>query len=246
MANESGDMKLLGNFSKLVELVSIDSNYNPANALIKVPALNAKKAAALAAVENIGPVEAAYKAAINDRQEGFEGLSPAVSRAGNMFKASGAGKKIQDDLKTAARKLTGRRKTAKIQDNPNTPQGEASKSHSASQMSFENRAGNFVDFIEILKTVPAYTPNEPDLTTAGLTTLANDLKARNASVSAAFAPVSAARGVRDQLLYLSEDCVVNIALLVKAYVRAAFGPDSQLFQQIKGLEFARQGKKPRG
>jgi len=35
---------------------------------------------------------------------------------------------------------------------------------------------------------------------------------------------------------------VNIALQVKAYVRAAFGPDSQLFKQIKGLEFKRPKK----
>lgn len=242
MANESGDMKLLGNFSKLVELVSNDPNYNPANAAIKVPALNAQKAAALAALENIGTVAAPYKAAINDRQEGFEGLSPTVSRASNMFKASGAGQKIQDDLRTTARKITGRRKTAKVKDDPNTPLNEATKSHSASQLSYENIAGNFVDFIELLKTVTAYAPNESELTTGSLTTLANDLKAKNESVNATFAPVSAARGVRDQLLYLNEDCVVNIALLVKAYVRAAFGSDSQLFKQVKGLEFKRSKK----
>lgn len=239
MANESGDMKLLGNFSKLIELVSIDPNYNPANAAIKAPALNAQKAAALAAVESIGTVEAPYKAAINDRQEGFENLSPTVSRAGNMFKASGAGKQIQDDLKTVSRKITGRRKKAKIKDDPNTPQSEANKTHSVSQLSYENMVGNFVASIEILKTVPAYAPNEPDLTIAGLTTLANDLKAKNEAVNAGFAPFSAARGVRDQLLYLSGDCVVNTALLVKAYVRAAFGSESQLFKQIKGLEFKR-------
>jgi hypothetical protein len=39
---------------------------------------------------------------------------------------------------------------------------------------------------------------------------------------------------------------VNIALLVKAYVRAAFGPDSQLFKSIKGLQFERQGKRGQG
>jgi hypothetical protein len=37
MANESGDMKLLGNFSKLVEFVPINPDYNPANAALKLP-----------------------------------------------------------------------------------------------------------------------------------------------------------------------------------------------------------------
>lgn len=46
MASESGDMKLLGNSAKLVEFISINPNYNPANAALKVPALNAQKTAA--------------------------------------------------------------------------------------------------------------------------------------------------------------------------------------------------------
>jgi hypothetical protein len=36
--------------------------------------------------------------------------------------------------------------------------------------------------------------------------------------------------------------IVNIALLVKAYVRAALGPDSQLYKSIKGIEFKRPNK----
>src|SRR6267143_698388 len=100
MANESGDVKLLGNFSKLIELISIDPNYNPANPKIKVPALNAQKAAAQAAVGDVGAKEAPYKAAINERQEAYEDLPGVVSRSGNMLKASGASQKIRDDAMT--------------------------------------------------------------------------------------------------------------------------------------------------
>jgi hypothetical protein len=191
MANEAVDMKLLGNFSKLIELVSLDPDYNPANSAIKVPALTAQETAALAAVADIGTKEAPYKAAVNDRQEGFEGLASIVSRAGNMFKASGAGKKSQEDPKIVSRKITGRRKTAKVKADPNTPATEATKSHSASQLSYENIAGNFDDFVAMLGTVPTYAPNEPHLTVAGLTALANDLKAKNEAVNTTFAPVSA-------------------------------------------------------
>lgn len=245
MASESGEMKLLGNLSKLIELVSLHPEYNPANTALKPAALNAQKTVALSAAQNVGAKEALYKDAINERQEGFEVLPPTVSRVGNMFQASGAGKKSQDDLKTVARKITGRRKTAKVKDDPATPANEGIKSHSASQLSYENMVGNLDDFIAILATEPAYAPNEPSLTIAGLTALSTDLKAKNEAVNATFAPVSAARGLRDQLLYLNDDCVVNIALLVKAYVRAAFGQESQIFKSIKGLEFARQGKKPK-
>jgi len=243
MGNESGDMKLLGNFSKLIELVSINPDYNPANATIKVPALNAQKAAAHLVVSNIGAQEAPYKVAVNERQEGFERLSPVVTRSGNMLKASGASQRIRDDAMTSQRKIVGRRKTARSKDDPNTPGAEASASHSASQLSYENIVGNFDVYIAILATVPTYEPNEVSLTVAGLTALSNDLKAKNEAVNTTFAPVSFARGLRDQLLYGNADSVVNNALLVKAYVRAAFGPDSQLFKQIKGLEFKRGRKR---
>jgi hypothetical protein len=47
MPSESGDMKLLGNFSKLIELVSIDEDYNPANAAIKMRTLKSREAGAI-------------------------------------------------------------------------------------------------------------------------------------------------------------------------------------------------------
>ena len=46
--------------------------------------------------------------------------------------------------------------------------------------------------------------------------------------------------LRDQLLYQADNSVVNTALLAKEYVKAALGRDSQLYKQIKGLEFKRR------
>jgi hypothetical protein len=185
MATESGDAKLLGNFSKLIELVSINQDYNPPNAAIKVPTLSTQKTTAQAAVTDIGTKEAPFKAAVNERQEVFEGLARVVSRAVNMLQASGASKKIIDDARTQSRKITGRRKTAKVQDNPNTAQNEADKSHSVSQLSYENIVGNFDAFIEILA-APTYSPNEADLKIVGLSTLSGDLKAKNDGVNTTF------------------------------------------------------------
>ncbi len=242
MANESGDAKLLGNFSKLIELVSIDPAYNPANPKLEIPALNAQKVAAQAVIQAIGLEEAPYKAAVNARQEAFENVGPIISRSGNMLQASGAGKRIIDDAKAAARKIVGRRATPKATSDPAAPGAPSSASHSVSQLSYENIVGNIDDYIAILSTETAYAPNETDLTIAGLTALSNNLKARNNAVNNTFAPVSAARGQRDQLLYTNEDSVVNIALQVKAYVRAAFGPKSQLFKSIAGLALKRPKK----
>jgi hypothetical protein len=125
---------------------------------------------------------------------------------------------------------------------PATPAVEGEKQHSASQMSFDNRRGNFVAFVAILANVPAYNPNENDLKLSSLQAVLADLDAKNNAVSTTFVPLSQARGVRDGMLYLNEDSVVNRAALVKAYVQAAFGKDSQLFAQVKALEFKRQNR----
>jgi hypothetical protein len=242
MASESGDMKLLGNFSKLIELVSLNPDYNPANPALPVPALKIKKAAGLAAVTDVGAKEAAHKAVINDRQYLFEGVPGLMTRSLNMLKASGATRKILDDAKTVARKVTGQRKTPKVKDDPNTPANEGTKTHSVSQQSYEGIVGNVGDYVAIVATVASHTPNEADLTIAGMTALVTKLKAKNDEVNAAFAALSVARALRDRLLYLDDDCIVNIALLVKAYVRAAFGTDSQFFKSVKGIEFKRPKK----
>jgi DNA replication initiation complex subunit (GINS family) len=181
MASESGDMKLLGNFSKLIESVSLNPDYRPANPALPVPALNTRKTASLAAVAEVGTQEAALKGVVNDRQDLFEGVPALITRSGNMLKASGASKKIIDDAKTVARKVTGQRKTPKVKDDPNTPENEATKTHSVSQQSFESIVGNVGDYVAIVGTVPTYTPNETDLTVAGLTALVADLKATTVS-----------------------------------------------------------------
>jgi hypothetical protein len=68
MATESGDQKLLGNYRKLIDLVTADANYNPANADITKAALAAHYTASLASVDDVASKNAPSKIAINDRQ----------------------------------------------------------------------------------------------------------------------------------------------------------------------------------
>jgi hypothetical protein len=242
MANESGDLKLLGNFRKLVDFVSADTNYNPANADITKAALAIHYTASQGSVDDVAAKQAPSKIAINDRQAAYDPLSGLIRRSFAMLKASGASKGVLDDAQTNLRKVTGARKSPKTKPNPATPEGETEKQHSASQMSFDNRRGNVAAYVALLANVPAYNPNENELKLSSLQALVSELDAKNSAVSAAYVPLSRARGVRDGLLYLNDDSLVNRALLVKAYVQAAFGKDSQLFRQIKALEFKRQNR----
>ena len=109
-------------------------------------------------------------------------------------------------------------------------------------MSYDNQVGNFESYIEIVKNVPSYNPNETELKVTALTALAVELTNKSNLVSTSSASLDQARGARDQLLYLSDDSVVNTALRVKTYVQSALGTESQLYQKIKGLKFGRANK----
>jgi hypothetical protein len=193
--------------------------------------------AADAAVSAVAAARAPNKLAMTDRETAFSGLRALAVRSRNFLKASGAPKGVVDDAETFMRKLGGGRKSAKIKDDPNTPEDESKGSSSASQMSYDNQIGNFESYIEILKNIVAYNPNEADLKVTALTAFAADLTAKSNEVSTTSATLNQARGVRDQLLYLSDDSIVNTAKLAKAYVQAALGSDSQLFKKIKVLKF---------
>lgn len=239
MSTESGDKKLLGNFRKLIDEVSADPNYNPANSKLTKTALETQYTTAEAAADDVSAKHAPNKLAVTDRQGGFDDLRTLVIRSRNFLKSSGASKAVVEDAETHVRKLTGGRKSPKVKDDPATPADESKASKSASQMSYDNQLGNLGAYLEILKNVPSYNPNEADLKLTSLTAFAANLKARNNAVSTTSAALSQARGLRDRLLYLDEDSIVNTAQLVKSYVKAAFGTDSQLFKQVKGLRFMR-------
>lgn len=92
---------------------------------------------------------------------------------------------------------------------------------------------------QILINEPSYNPNEEDLKTNRFTMIADDLESKNNAVSISFVPLSNARHLRDTLLYTGDNSVVNVAKQVKDYVKGAFGADSNLHRQIRGLKFER-------
>src|SRR5258708_3627456 len=169
MSTESGDNKLIGNFRKLIDEVTAEPAYNPANNNLKTTALESQYTAADAAVSAVAVALAPNKLAMTDREEAFKGLRPLAVRSRNFLKASGASQGIVDDAETFIRKLSGGRKTPKRKDDPTTPEDESKGSGSASQMSYDNRVGNFESYIEIVKNVPTYNPNETDLKVTALT-----------------------------------------------------------------------------
>lgn len=242
MPSEGGDQKVLGNFRKLIDEVSAEPAYDPANNKHKITTLEAQYTAGAAAVAAVAAAKAPNKLAITDRETMFGGLRPLAVRSRNYLRASGAPTGVVADADIFIVKLSGGRKSPKVKDNPNAPEGDGNGSggsSSASQMSYENQVGNFRSYIELVKNISEYNPNEADLKVTALTAFSAELVTKSNAVSTTTATLNQARGVRDQLLYLSDDSIVNTAKLVKAYVQAALGTASQLYKKIKGLRFDR-------
>jgi len=247
MPSESGDLKLIGNFRKLIDLISADANYKPSNGALVPAALNAQHAGALTAAHDVPAKLTLNMAAISDREAAFEDLGPRITRIHGLAKASGASKQQLEDLNTFRRKLISKRKAkpkaaGAAGDEASASQPQAEKAHSSAQGSYDNQVGHLRGYLGALSALSSYNPNEADLKLTALNSLADDLQAKNDAVSSTFVPLSQARGIRDQLLYQADNSVVNTALLAKEYVKGALGTSSQLYKQIKGLEFKRQRK----
>ncbi|HEY6232056.1 MAG TPA: hypothetical protein VIW64_12415 [Pyrinomonadaceae bacterium] len=189
MRTESADNKRLGNFRQLVEIVSAEPDYNPSNPAITKAKLQTLITEWQAAVAEVGAKAAPYKVAVNERQTEFEDVPRRIGNSFRMAKASGASKKIQDDLTTSRRKLTGQRKSKLAKDDPNTAKDEAKKTHSVSQMSYDNQIGNARNYLALLSGIDSYAPNEEELKISSLQAFVSGLQAKNAAVNTAFVPL---------------------------------------------------------
>ena len=242
MPNESGDLKLLANFRKLIDLVSADADYRPENATLKLTALDPQHAAGVAAAHDVPAKLATNMTAISDREAAFADVKSLMSRVHALAKASGASAEQLEDLNSFKRKLISKRKPKKAGTAPTdaAATAETEKQRSSAQLSYDNQVGHVRGYLGVLGTLSSYNPNEADLKLTALHGFVDNLQARNDAVSATYVPLSQARGLRDQLLYQADNSVVNTALLAKEYVKAAFGRDSQLYKQIKGFQFKRR------
>jgi hypothetical protein len=141
------------------------------------------------------------------------------------------------------RKIQGRRATAKLTDeekNAATEKGKEIVEISSSQMSYDNRLDNFDKLIKLLATVPAYAPNEADLKITTLTTLFNDLRAKNLAVITAETPLSNARIARNEVLYKPSTGMVDISVDIKTYIVSVYGKTSPQYKAISKLEVKNQ------
>ena len=209
---ETGNAKNVANFEDLISFCTgYGASYNPSKASIKLAALTTKRTDAVNALAKVNSFLPPWTNAINAREEIFNPLSKLITRVVNAVVASDVPKEIIADVKTIARKLQGKRASAKIE--------------------------NMDKLIQLLTAQAGYTPNEPELTVAGLTTVFTNMKTTNTDAVNAYTPLSNSRIDRNKILYDETTGLVTVAGDVKAYVKSVFGGTSPQYKQVSKLKF---------
>lgn len=239
--SETGHAKNVANLDELISFVSgYGAVYNPSKAAIKLAALQTLSTTAKAAIGAVNSANPAYSNAVAAREVAFAPLGKLTTRILNALKATDTTTQVDESAQTIVRKLQGRRATPKKSDDEIkalAAEGKEVNEISTSQMSYDSRLDNFDKLIKLLASVPLYAPNEADLKVAALTTLYNDLKAKNAAVVSATIPLSNARIARNDVMYKPNTGLVDIALDTKTYIKSVFGASSPQYKQVSKLAF---------
>ena len=238
--SEVGHAKNMANFANLIAYcTAYGATYNPSKATLQLASLNTLLTTAQTELSSVTTAKNAFDTATGDRQLAFEPLKSLVTKVFNFLSVTDATEQTIADAKTINNKLQGRRSGTVSETSP-TEGGTPPNTVSVSRQSYDMLTENFSALIDLVSSVPSYTPNETELTTASLTTFLGNLQTANKNVTSAEVAYSNARISRDTVLYSDDTGLIDIASDVKKYVKAIFGATSPQYKQVSGIKF----KKP--
>jgi ADP-heptose:LPS heptosyltransferase len=239
--SETGHAKNAAKFDELTSFAAgYGRHYNPSKTSIQLSALQTLSTNAKNVVSAVSIAEPTYKNAVAARETAFAPLSKLITRVMNALKATDTTEAVDNSAKTLVRKIQGvRASTKKTEEEKKAlaAEGKEVVEISASQMSYDSRLDNFDKLIKLLISITLYAPNEADLKVVALTTLCDDLKAKNSAVVSAATILSNARIARNEILYKPDTGLVDIALAVKTYIKSLYGATSPQYKQVSKLEF---------
>ena len=237
--SEVGHAKNVANFADLISYcTAYGTTYNPSKAALQLTALNTLLTSAQTELANVTTAKNAFDTVTGDRQLTFEPLKPLATKVFNYLSVTDAISEIIADAKTINNKLQGKR-TGTTAENPPTEGENQNNTVSVSRQSYDMLTENFSALIDLVSSVPSYTPNETELTTTSLTAYLRELQTANTNVINAEVAYSNARISRNSVLYSENTGLVDIASDVKKYVKAIFGATSPQYKQISGIKFTK-------
>ena len=232
--SETGHAKNVANLQKLTEQVNVYTLYNPPVDNLKIANLQTLYTDAIAKLSEVEDKRHANKNAITLRQSAFENLKSTCTRIINVLDILGLPQGTLDQAKSLNRVIQGGQKKSIT---PLEEGQEAPKTVSTSRQSYTQQAENFGILLQLLSTIPSYTPNEDDLKLSNLTTFQTSLVSSTQVVDQTEAELNNKLIERDQLLYADGTGLYTIAQNVKKYVKSLYGATSSEYANVSSIEF---------
>ena len=232
--SEVGHAKNVANLQKITQQVTTYSLYNPPVENITVANLQALYTTATAKLTEVEDKRNANKNAIITRQTAFENLKSTCTKIVNLLEILGLPQGTLDQAKSLNRTIQGGSKKATT---PPEEGKEAPKTASTSRQSFTQQAENFGILLQLLATIPGYTPNEEDLKLNNLTTYHASLMSATQTVDQTEAELNTKLIERYQILYADDTGLYTIAQNIKKYVKSLYGATSPEYTTISAIEF---------
>lgn len=231
---ETGHAKNVANLQKLIEQVTVYTEYNPSVDNLTLANLSALYTTALTAVNEIETKRIANKLAIHTRQGAYEDLRPLTTRIINHLDILGLSEGILDQAKSLNRLIQGSSRKKVISPTDTT---EITRTYSTSRQSYTQLADNFSKLLQLLSTIPAYTPNTEELKIISLTTYYTSLVSLTQKVDQTEAEFNAKLIERNTILYSEDTGLYTIAQNVKKYVKSLYGASAPEYTRIQKIKF---------
>lgn len=234
--SETGHAKNLANFKELISIVkSLGEKYQPSAEALKVASLETLATQAEQLINKLKEAETLAKQATASLQDTFKTLNTLSSQIMGMLSSSGAKSNSIEEARSIQKRITGGNKKSKT-DNTNSQDSEEAKAkRSQSRQSYDSRLDEFEKLIIVLQNISEYNPNEELLKISSLQNKVVEMKNAIQTTDDKNMIRSQAMAERDKILYAPESGMVEIALKVRAYIKAAFGG-------VKSMEYKRVSK----
>lgn len=237
-SGNTGDASNLSAFFKIVKVIlEFGAKYNPAHPLLKATALVAAHAKGQKSVDDIQAAETVYRDTVNTRMAAFDNLDQYATRVVGTYAISDVDARSVENVKAVQRKL--RAKSSPKKDGKKTaPEGEVKvKARVESQLGYEDRCVNFAQIAAYVESNAKYITNDEDLKVEAVRAYSNKLHQVNEACLEGERAIETARINRDKILYTNDDSLYNLFKDAKTYIKTLYGPSSQEYKRVSGVEF---------
>ena len=253
--SETGHAKNVANFGEMLSFISgLGTAYKPSWLPISEASLQTMFSDSESCLKKFHIAKSEYKKAIGDRELAFEPLSKLFTRIVNAVNACHADPVTRENVRAIVSVLQGRNKNKSKDNLPTATQtddtnGNTSGSeldntapktvnhHSTSHMSMTQRIENFQFLVSQLELISGYSPNEEELKISSLKDQLATLRQHIKTVNDLDIKLNNLRIQRNKLLYEEGTGLVSLAVAVKAYIKSAFGNNSEQYKRVSKIRF---------